>query len=152
MWAAQHDSRRREEPRPRGRGHAPFPIAALMEEIEANDGALGIGTRKRLAVAAFRLLSSYDAAIADELSHAISRKKPCTLPWKMGRSSATARNPHQAASFYRDPSLAGERTIASAEFLRERRSPITISSMPMRPCARRAMLCKPRMAARWWRS
>jgi phosphoribosylaminoimidazolecarboxamide formyltransferase/IMP cyclohydrolase len=95
----------------------PADYAALIEEIEAHDGALTLQTRKRLAVQAFRLLSSYDAAIADELSQRFLQEETAHLKLEDGKKLRYGENPHQGATFYKDPSMAGLTTIASAEIL-----------------------------------
>jgi phosphoribosylaminoimidazolecarboxamide formyltransferase/IMP cyclohydrolase len=95
----------------------PSQYASLMEEIEATDGGLSLETRKKLAVAAFRLLSSYDAAIADELSARFLGEETQHLALSEGKKLRYGENPHQAATFYRDAALSGETTIASAEIL-----------------------------------
>lgn len=94
----------------------PSQYAELMNEIEQNDGALSLETRKRLAVAAFRLMATYDSAIAAELSACFLGEEVHYLALDRGKKLRYGENPHQAATFYRDPYFA-EASIASADIL-----------------------------------
>lgn len=96
---------------------SPSQYADLMAEIEASDGALSISTRKRLAVESFRLLAAYDAAIADELSARFLGEETHHLSLDRGRKLRYGENPHQSATFYRDPLLNHSSSIASADIL-----------------------------------
>lgn len=99
----------------------PAQYVALMDEIAASDGALALATRKRLAVAAFRLLSAYDGAIADELSARFLGEETLSLSLDSGKKLRYGENPHQGAVFYRTASAisgaGGRVTIATAEML-----------------------------------
>lgn len=95
----------------------PGQYAELMAEIDANDGALTLQTRKKLAVGAFRLLSSYDSAIADELSLRFLGEETHHIALDNGKKLRYGENPHQSATFYRDPHFGAETSIASAEIL-----------------------------------
>lgn len=95
---------------------APFQYVSLIKEIGANDGALSLATRKRLAVGAFRLLASYDSAVAAELSARFLGEENLYLAVDEGKKLRYGENPHQSAVFYRDPSVPGT-TIATAEVL-----------------------------------
>ena len=84
---------------------------AVLDELKANDGALGDATRFRLAQEAFRRTAQYDAAIAawlrlpsappvapkqpDEFPHPLRLEAERELNLKYGE------NPHQTAAFYR---------------------------------------------------
>jgi phosphoribosylaminoimidazolecarboxamide formyltransferase/IMP cyclohydrolase len=84
---------------------------AVLDELKANDGALGDATRFRLAQEAFRRTAQYDAAIAawlrspsaapvepkqpDEFPHPLRLEAERELNLKYGE------NPHQSAAFYR---------------------------------------------------
>jgi phosphoribosylaminoimidazolecarboxamide formyltransferase/IMP cyclohydrolase len=84
---------------------------AVLDELKANDGALGDGIRFRLAQEAFRRTAQYDAAIAawlrspsavpveqkqpDEFPHPLRLEAERELNLKYGE------NPHQTAAFYR---------------------------------------------------
>ncbi|MFT3897832.1 MAG: bifunctional phosphoribosylaminoimidazolecarboxamide formyltransferase/IMP cyclohydrolase [Thermomonas sp.] len=92
---------------------SPDQYTGIVEELDANDGALSAQTRFALAVAAFNRVAQYDARISDVLS-AIS--EPSDAGAK-NRSAFAAQangnfvkvmdlrygeNPHQQAAFYRD--------------------------------------------------
>jgi phosphoribosylaminoimidazolecarboxamide formyltransferase/IMP cyclohydrolase len=93
----------------------PSQYAALQMEITA--GGLSLDTRKRLAVAAFQLLASYDSAVAAELGARFLGEQNLTLSLTGGQKLRYGENPHQGAVFYQDPSFRGETSIARAEFL-----------------------------------
>ncbi|HEY8279884.1 MAG TPA: bifunctional phosphoribosylaminoimidazolecarboxamide formyltransferase/IMP cyclohydrolase [Bdellovibrionota bacterium] len=95
----------------------PSQYAKLMAEIENNDGALTLETRKSLAVAAFQLLSSYDGAIAAELGSRYLGQENIFLSLDHGKKLRYGENPHQGAVFYRDPQFSGKASIASADIL-----------------------------------
>lgn len=95
----------------------PSQYADLMAEIEKNDGALTLATRKSLAVAAFRLLANYDGAIAAELSSRFLEEEVYYLALDRGKKLRYGENPHQKATFYRDPYFSGPHSIAAAEIL-----------------------------------
>jgi phosphoribosylaminoimidazolecarboxamide formyltransferase/IMP cyclohydrolase len=94
----------------------PMQYAELMHEIEQNEGALSLETRKRLAVAAFRMMASYDSAIAAELSSRFLGEEVNYLALDRGKKLRYGENPHQTATFYRDPYFAAA-SIASADIL-----------------------------------
>jgi phosphoribosylaminoimidazolecarboxamide formyltransferase / IMP cyclohydrolase len=97
----------------------PADYAALLEEMETLGGSLSEATRRRLAVKAFALTASYDAAITAWLE---KEADPDTLPDRLeiitekGDSLRYGENPHLRAAFYRLP---GERapSLATAEIL-----------------------------------
>jgi len=77
-------------------------------------GAVSQATRRRLAVAAYRLTSGYDAAIAAELSRryglapaagSVDARLPdrLVLDLRLEDRLRYGENPHQAAAVYRDP-------------------------------------------------
>ena len=82
---------------------APADYAALIAELDANDGATTLVLRKRLAASAFAATATYDAAIANWFAFADQQQMfPDTLPVIAVRS-ATLRygeNPHQMGAFY----------------------------------------------------
>lgn len=95
----------------------PSQYAELMKEIEESDGSLSFTTRKKLAVAAFRLMASYDSAIAEELSLRYLHEETHYIALDRGKKLRYGENPHQEATFYRDPFFGGETSIASADIL-----------------------------------
>jgi phosphoribosylaminoimidazolecarboxamide formyltransferase/IMP cyclohydrolase len=87
----------------------PEDYAALLAEMQANDGALTLATRFGLAKKAFTHTARYDAAIANWLTSLDEENKPQQFPAKLqlafDRVEALryGENPHQQAAFYRDP-------------------------------------------------
>ena len=78
--------------------------AALIAELEANEGATRAVFRQRLAVTAFGRTVSYDAAvsawIAGETGEAAPRRR--VIAGRLVEPLRYGENPHQAAAFYRD--------------------------------------------------
>jgi phosphoribosylaminoimidazolecarboxamide formyltransferase/IMP cyclohydrolase len=95
---------------------SPSQYADLMKELSDNEGALSVKTRKFLAVDAFRLLAAYDSAVAAELSARFLGEETQYICLDHGKKLRYGENPHQEATFYRDP-FVRERSIASAEIL-----------------------------------
>jgi phosphoribosylaminoimidazolecarboxamide formyltransferase/IMP cyclohydrolase len=87
----------------------PEDYAALLAEMQANDGALTLATRFGLAKKAFTHTARYDAAIANWLTSLDEANQPQQFPAKLqlafDRVEALryGENPHQQAAFYRDP-------------------------------------------------
>jgi len=88
----------------------PADYPALLAELEANGGALGEATRRRLAAKAFARTAAYDAAIETYLARVYAAELgaegedafPARLRIDLPRA-ATLRygeNPHQAAALY----------------------------------------------------
>ncbi len=93
---------------------------AILDEMQANNGSLSEATLGMLAAEAFRLTSSYDAAICSYLA---GREEPAaTFPSTLGlvyRKLDDLRygeNPHQKAAFYADESY-GAPSVARAQKL-----------------------------------
>jgi len=95
----------------------PSQYAKLMAEFEESKGGLTLQTRKRLAVASFQLLASYDSAVAAELASRFLHEENHYLVLDHGKKLRYGENPHQSATFYRDPLFASEASIASADIL-----------------------------------
>ena len=86
----------------------PADYPALIEELRRNGGALGIGTRRRLAAEAFAHTAAYDAAIATHLERELLHKDepfPPFLTLRLVRRQGLryGENPHQRAAFYVEP-------------------------------------------------
>ena len=96
--------------------------ARVLEEMLANDGALGDALRFDLATKVFEHTARYDGAIANYLgSYEGSGRRtkfPRTLTMQLSRlqDMRYGENPHQAAAFYREPD-ALQVTIASARLV-----------------------------------
>ncbi|MCC7507780.1 MAG: bifunctional phosphoribosylaminoimidazolecarboxamide formyltransferase/IMP cyclohydrolase [Planctomycetes bacterium] len=82
----------------------PADYAQLAKELEAKGGKLGISTRRRLALKAFRVTSWYDHAIAEHLQHLEDDSDELTpnklVALKSGTELRYGENPHQQAMFY----------------------------------------------------
>ncbi|MFC0679868.1 bifunctional phosphoribosylaminoimidazolecarboxamide formyltransferase/IMP cyclohydrolase [Lysobacter korlensis] len=87
--------------------------AALVEELDANDGALSGATRFKLSVAAFNRVAQYDACISDYLSSVVEVGDNGVACRSMFPHQANGsfikvmdlrygENPHQQGAFYRD--------------------------------------------------
>lgn len=96
---------------------SPSQYAGIIEEMNLNEGALSLKTRKSLAVAVFQLMANYDSAIAAELAARFQGEDSEYLALGHGKKLRYGENPHQAATLYRDPVLQSEISIASAEIL-----------------------------------
>ncbi|MBB3345306.1 bifunctional phosphoribosylaminoimidazolecarboxamide formyltransferase/IMP cyclohydrolase [Luteimonas sp. RC10] len=91
----------------------PAQYPALIQELDAHDGALSAATRFALSVAAFNRVAQYDARISDVLS-AIAEPSDAGAAKRApfgGQSNGNfvkvmdlryGENPHQQAAFYRD--------------------------------------------------
>jgi phosphoribosylaminoimidazolecarboxamide formyltransferase/IMP cyclohydrolase len=81
----------------------PADYAGVIDAMRANDGALDMDLRRRLAQKAYARTAEYDAAIADWMA----RQENDALPERIaiaGRRASLLRygeNPHQQAAFYR---------------------------------------------------
>lgn len=101
----------------------PLDYDGILREMDERGGALSLETRKELAVKAFELTSSYDAAIHTYLRERASRE---ALPQRFTAPSAKAvslrygENPHQAAAFYpmegaKEPSVSKARQLGGKQ-------------------------------------
>ena len=81
----------------------------IVEEIKANDGALGYATRFALAKKAFTHTARYDSAISNWLTSLDAENKPGVYPERLQLAfdkvdtMRYGENPHQSAAFYREP-------------------------------------------------
>lgn len=90
----------------------PSQYAALVQELDANDGTLSAKTRFALSVAAFNRVAQYDAAISNYLSAVgdASAEVPARMAFPAQTNGNFVKvmdlrygeNPHQQAAFYRD--------------------------------------------------
>ncbi|HJR72117.1 MAG TPA: bifunctional phosphoribosylaminoimidazolecarboxamide formyltransferase/IMP cyclohydrolase [Luteimonas sp.] len=86
----------------------PAQYAGIVEELNANDGALSAKTRFALSVAAFNRVAQYDACISDYLSSIQDDGNRSTFPAQQNGNFVKVmdlrygENPHQAGAFYRD--------------------------------------------------
>ena len=91
--------------------------AALLAELDANDGATGYGFRQRLAQIAYARTAAYDAAVSNWMACALGEATPRrrVFAGKLAQGLRYGENPHQGAAFYRDRS--GREGVATAEQL-----------------------------------
>src|SRR5690606_4516917 len=86
----------------------PAQYAGLVEELDANDGALSAKTRFALSVAAFDRVAQYDACISNYLSSIGEDGGRSFFPGQNNGSFIKVadlrygENPHQRGAFYRD--------------------------------------------------
>ena len=86
----------------------PAQYASLLEELDANDGAVGGATRFAMAVAAFNNVAFYDACISNYLSAKQEDGSQALFPAQSNSNFTKVmdlrygENPHQAGAFYRD--------------------------------------------------
>ncbi len=80
--------------------------AAVLKELDANDGATTYAFRQRQAQIAYARTAAYDAAVSTWMAQAIEEAAPRRRAFA-GTLAQTLRygeNPHQQAAFYRDGS------------------------------------------------
>lgn len=82
--------------------------ADLIKEMQANDGALLLATRKVLAKKAFSHTAAYDGAISNYLTALTAEGEKKSYPDRLNMQFVKVQdmrygeNPHQSAAFYRD--------------------------------------------------
>jgi phosphoribosylaminoimidazolecarboxamide formyltransferase / IMP cyclohydrolase len=106
----------------------PGQYAAVLEEMRANGGALGLATRERLAAAAFARTAAYDGAISAYFAARAPGERGGVSPpveplppvldlhFERRRQLRYGENPHQQAAFYVEPGYPGA-CVATAESL-----------------------------------
>jgi phosphoribosylaminoimidazolecarboxamide formyltransferase/IMP cyclohydrolase len=88
----------------------PSDYASILEEMDANDGCVTDGIRKRLSSKAFHHTASYDSAISAWFD---SIEAPAEMPeerisvYRKSRSLRYGENPHQKAALYIEESPVG---------------------------------------------
>ncbi len=99
----------------------PADYEPVLSEIR-EAGAPSLGTRRRLALKAFRRTAAYDAAIAawlaaEEAGPARPSAFPETLALELVKEAdlVYGENPHQAAALYREPGSAGAGVLGAAK-------------------------------------
>ena len=128
----------------------PADYAALVAELDENDGATTLDFRKAMAAKAFAATAAYDATIASWFAFADQRQSSrATLPMtaKLATTLRYGENPHQQAALYtaggphargHRPGRAGAGQGAELQQLQRRR------------CRARTGRRVPRRAARRW--
>ncbi|MBV7396137.1 bifunctional phosphoribosylaminoimidazolecarboxamide formyltransferase/IMP cyclohydrolase [Mameliella sediminis] len=91
--------------------------AALLAELEANDGQISLGFRKKQAQIAYARTGAYDAAVSTWMAAAIGEETPRrrVFAGTLSQSLRYGENPHQNAAFYVDGS--NRPGVATAEQL-----------------------------------
>lgn len=95
----------------------PKRYAAIMQELEENQGALSQATRFALAKEAFSHTAQYDTAISHYLEGLEQEKKfseSITLSYEKAADLRYGENPHQKAAFYREKNVP-KNCVAGAE-------------------------------------
>jgi phosphoribosylaminoimidazolecarboxamide formyltransferase/IMP cyclohydrolase len=92
----------------------PQDYAAVLAELEAQDGATTLGFRQRLAQTAYARTAAYDAAVSGWMAGAIGETAPRrrAIAGQIAQTLRYGENPHQAAAFYTDGS--GRPGVATA--------------------------------------
>ena len=98
----------------------PADYALVLDELDANDGAITDTTRSYLAQKVFAYTGAYDAAIATYLAGQTENGSPypehLTVGFEKVADLRYGENPHQTAAFYRDPA-SREAGLATAEVI-----------------------------------
>jgi phosphoribosylaminoimidazolecarboxamide formyltransferase/IMP cyclohydrolase len=96
----------------------PERYASVLEELQANDGAVSDATRASLALEAYRHTAAYDAAISSYLAGKFEADEPLPKQLIVSRQRMQmlryGENPHQKAAFYAGASRTG---LAAAQQL-----------------------------------
>ena len=81
----------------------PEDYATVLEELQAQDGALSFATRERLAATAYASTARYDAAISTWFSSRTEGlPKQFSRTYVREREVSYGENPHQQAAYYRE--------------------------------------------------
>jgi len=99
----------------------PCSYPAIINELKENNGEISLKTKKKLAVEVFEHTAFYDATISGYLSknmleEEISFPSNFNLIAKKKMDLRYGENPHQSASFYREP-VVNEANLGDAEQL-----------------------------------
>jgi phosphoribosylaminoimidazolecarboxamide formyltransferase/IMP cyclohydrolase len=80
----------------------PADYATVLAELASGSGSVSEGTRRRLALAAYRRTAAYDAAISNWLGERLEGPLPAvrTEQWRKVGDLRYGENPHQAAAWY----------------------------------------------------
>jgi phosphoribosylaminoimidazolecarboxamide formyltransferase / IMP cyclohydrolase len=99
----------------------PSDYAAVLGELAASGGTIGLDLRRRLARKAYALTASYDAAIAAWFARdeGIAFPETLVVAGQLAEQTRYGENPHQGAALYRTderrPGVAGARQIQGKE-------------------------------------
>ena len=126
------DPRRGQEPQRRRRRCRCQRLQAVLDELEANEGATTLFLRRKLAAKAYARTAAYDAAISNWFAGELNTEAPDFRAFggRLIQALRYGENPHQKAAFYRLPDKRpGVSTRASC---RARNCPTTTSTTPTR--------------------
>jgi phosphoribosylaminoimidazolecarboxamide formyltransferase/IMP cyclohydrolase len=92
----------------------PQDYAAVLAELDVQDGATTLGFRQHLAQTAYARTAAYDAAVSGWMAGAIGETAPRrrAIAGQIAQTLRYGENPHQAAAFYTDGS--GRPGVATA--------------------------------------
>ncbi|MEL6279235.1 MAG: bifunctional phosphoribosylaminoimidazolecarboxamide formyltransferase/IMP cyclohydrolase [Pseudomonadota bacterium] len=96
----------------------PFDYSTVLAEMDANDGATSLLTRRGLAQKAYAMTAAYDVAVSNWFAQRLGQNYPERLLTAAEKSVELryGENPHQSAAFYRDPTD-GRPGVAAAELI-----------------------------------
>jgi phosphoribosylaminoimidazolecarboxamide formyltransferase/IMP cyclohydrolase len=96
----------------------PSQYALVLDEMQANDGAIRLEVRRKLARQAFALTAHYDSVISSYLTRQFGESLPnrLTLSFRKACDLRYGENPHQEGAFYTRDHV-NEPCIASAKLL-----------------------------------
>ena len=80
----------------------PEDYAALLAELDANDGAISQAFRARQSAIAYGRTAAYDAAIATWMTRDDPAPRRAAAAGRLAQPLRYGENPHQRAAFYRD--------------------------------------------------
>ena len=82
----------------------PSDYAGLLDQLRANDGAVTLACRQKLALAAYARTAGYDAAVAGWMAgqFKVAFPKQRSFAGTLAQGLRYGENPHQAAAFYVD--------------------------------------------------
>lgn len=101
----------------------PADYGTIIEEMDANGGAVTAGTKLRLAKKVFATTARYDVAIISHLSGMDEKGAKLDMPTNLGMTYELVQplrygeNPHQKAAFYREPAGCNEPSLVNAKQL-----------------------------------
>ncbi len=85
----------------------PADYGALLEAMQANNGATTLELRRKLAAKAYARTATYDAAISNWFAQQLADPAPDyrAVGGRLAEALRYGENPHQSAAFYRTPDV-----------------------------------------------
>ena len=99
----------------------PSDYAAVLVELEANDGSTALAFRQRLAAKAYARTAAYDAAVSTWFAGVLEQPAPAwrSIAGRLGQTLRYGENPHQSAALYltgeQRPGVATARQVQGKE-------------------------------------